>query len=532
MNTYEYPVRLAAEAPRERLRVVEGAIPFAVRLERIRRWLPYLAIWLAACVGGALFYCLFAPQGFLVTAQVVLEPRQPVASTDSAAQVGATTLDSALADSQVQMLQSERNLRYVFDVQKLADDPEFKDSGDSWSALLLGRIPFLKSPQLSPEEAAPRARETAFQNFASRVSAKRLAQSYAFELSFYADGAQKAARIGNAIAAAYIRDKMLYNIAASAAQRGGDFLQNRIEDTRADRDAIEVAVRTGVIPSAVFGHADARIISTAAAPLKRAYPRTTLIVALAGALGLLIGLGALLVADDLDRSLGSRRRMTALTGVAAIAELPNVKGAHGRPSGLLHLARSDPGSRFCGEMRKLCVAAMESGDGKAPTVGVISGRRGEGATTVAANLADLLAGTVGPTVLVDGDFASCDVSRLLAPAALRGLAESLGEDPQAALIDLGGDVSLLASRVRADAPFVTFKVLAGAVATLARTHAVVVDLPSVEESAEGLALARSLTGVIVVADARSCRVEDLRVLLDRLAEADARVLGVALNKRA
>ena len=480
----------------------------------------------------ALLYCLQAPQQFLVTTQIVLEPRQPSQSTDAAAASTAPTLDSALADSQVQVIQSQRNLAYVFDVQNLAGDPEFSPSGFSPVGWLMDHIPFLKPAPLTPQEAAARSREAAFQTFAGQVAVRRLAQSYAFELSFYANDPKKAARIGNAITAAYVRDKMLYNIAAAAAQRGGDFLQNRIEDTRAERDAIETAVRTGVIPDVPFGHADARIISTAVAPLRKTYPRTTLILALAAAIGLVTGIGSVFVADELDRRVRSAARLFALTGLTATAELPRVRQVRRRPTALLDWTRSAPQSRFAVEMRKLRIVALQAAAGKAPRVGVIAASRGEGASAVAANLAHLIRQAVGPTTLVDADLASPDLSRALHPQGGRGLAEcaAQGLDPNESISALEGGLFLLPAGNSADGAFASISGMAAVCASLASRHAVVVDLPPVADGVDGVELARALMGVIVVADAGACGVDDLRRLLDLLADSDVRVLGVAVNK--
>ncbi len=206
----------------------DGVLPFRERLASLWRAWPKLALWLFVCVGLALAYCLTATPKFLATTGVVLEPRQPVLSTDAGGQSTAPTLDSALADSQVQVLMSRRNLAYVFDVQHLADDPEFTSSGFDPIGWLLQHVSPADKKPASPAEAAQRAQESAFERFASQVTVRRLAQSYAFELSYAAQSPAKAAKLANAITAAYIRDKLNYNISAAAAQRGGDFLRNRV----------------------------------------------------------------------------------------------------------------------------------------------------------------------------------------------------------------------------------------------------------------------------------------------------------------
>lgn len=514
-----------------------AAVPFRDRWTRIRgAWLGIVG-WIVICVCLAGAYCFQAEPKFLVTTDVVLEPPQPSLSTDPAAQSTTPTLDSALADSQVQVLLSERNLRYVFDVQHLDSDPEFARSGFDPIGWVISRLPFLAEPPLPPEEQAKRDREIAFENFASQVSAKRLAQSYAFELSFYANSPAKAARLGNAITAAYIRDKVLYNIAAAAAQRGGDFLKNRVADTKAEQEAADNAVRTGVIPDFVFGHADARIISSAVEPLRKAYPRTTLILSMAFIFALATGAAGVVVFDELDPRVRSARRLWALTGLTALAALPVVNTARQGPAALLQWARTDPKSRFASEIRKLRGATLQiAADGAPPSIGVLSYRRGEGRSVVAANLAAVIAASGTPTALIDSDILNPALTQSLAPQAQRGLADgvSAGVDPSYLLHAVAPNFSVLPARSLAIAPdpneTVGFTTTIGACAALARSHFVVVDLPAVSDSPEGLAIAGGLSGIVVIVDAAGVAVDELLQLIDRLADTDARVLGVAINK--
>lgn len=512
-----------------------SAVPFRERWTRLRRAWRRLAGWTLLCVGLALAYCLVATPKFLATTDVVLEPRQPFLSADPAAQSTAPTLDSALADSQVQVLMSERNLRYVFDVQHLETDPEFAASGFSPLGWLFDRLPFLKQPPLPPEEQANRNRQMAFETFSNQVSVKRLAQSYAFELSFYADGPAKAARLANAITAAYIRDKVLYNVAAAEAQRGGDFLRNRAADTEAEQVAAADAVKTGVIPDYVFGHAEAQIISSAMEPLKKTYPRTTIILGLAAVFGVISGAAAVIVSHDLDRRIRSAGRLQILTGVNALVALPVVRTSRRRPSPPTQWALSTPNDAFAAGIRNLRVVALQVAEwGQSPSIGLLSFRRGEGKSVIAANLASLIAETGTPVALIDGDFLKPALTQALAPNATRGVADGAGADPRSLLVKLANNLSLLPARSLSSPSnpngTVSFKTTTAACVALAESHVVIVDLPPASDSPEGAAIARGLAGVFAIVDADTTTVDEFLELLDRLAENDVRVLGVALNR--
>ena len=509
-----------------------GALPLPERLAKLRRsWLG-LSAWTAVCVGLALAYCLLSAPKFLVTTDVVLEPRLAISSADMATQSTAPTLDSALADSQVQILTSERNLKYVFDAQHLEADPEFAGSGFDPIGWLVGKLSFFPAAPLSPAEKVQRDREVAFERFEGQVSAKRLAQSYAFELAFYADNPAKAARLANAITAAYIRDKVLYNVAAAAAQRGSDFLQNRVADNKAEIDAIENAVRTGVIPNYVFGHADARIISTAVEPLKKTFPKTTMILALALAFGLMSGVGFAIVGDEFDRRPRTARRLRALTGVSALAALPYDKVGKRGLGALLQGPRAGKNTLYNAEMRKLRVKALELAEsGASVSIGVVSWRRGEGRSAISASLARLLAETGRPTALVDGDTFNPKLTTTLSPQAQQGLSSPEGNYQPA---QLAPDLTFLAApfaRTQSDPEGIAwFKTASDACARLSQSQIVVIDLPPVSESPEGVMAARGLAGVFAILDAQVGAIDEFFELLDRLAENDVRILGVALNR--
>ena len=107
----------------------------------LRRSWRAVVVWFCLCVGLALVYVLTATPQFSAWTEVVLEPRQPVATPDAAAASTTPALDSAQADSQVHVIQSERNLRYVFDTLGLASDPEFSSGGFDPIGWLLSRLP-------------------------------------------------------------------------------------------------------------------------------------------------------------------------------------------------------------------------------------------------------------------------------------------------------------------------------------------------------------------------------------------------------
>jgi succinoglycan biosynthesis transport protein ExoP len=509
-------------------------------LTSVRRAWRGLALWVFVCVGGATAYVLLATPQFSATTQVVLEPRQPAAPMDPAASSTAPTLDSAQADSQVQVLQSERNLRFVFDTLNLAADPDFANNGFDLIGFAQSLLPLPSaSPPPSPHEAAIRAREVAYRNFASHVIVKRLAQSYAFEVTYVALSAEKAARLANSITAAYIRDQVIYNVAAAAAQRGGDYLQNRISDSKTEEDVATNAVKTGVIPDYTFGHADARIISAAIEPLTKSWPMTTLTLALSMVFAMISGVGAVIVRDGLDRRIRSRAQVRWLTGIDALAVIPRARKRHRRALSLRE-AIDAPLSPFSHAMRVLhAIVLPEASGARYASIGFVSCHPGEGQSLIAANLAYLIAESAQPVTLIDADFRHPTLSKTLAATAVCSLGELAATrtvDAAAQKTSSGEFLSFVAARSTSGEQdpnqIVCSREMLQAMGGLAAARNVVVNLPPLSVSADSIAMGRWLTGVIVVATALKTTVDDLADLVGTLSTNGVHVLGVVLNEAA
>ncbi len=285
----------------------------------------------------------------------------------------------------------------------------------------------------------------------------------------------------------------------------------------------------------MFGHADARIISAAVEPLRKSSPKTTLIVLLAVAFGLASGVGSVFVSDELDRRVRTARRLQALIGVHALAALPVVRAGRRGQAALIRRALEAPDDRFAAGIRNLRVAALQCAEaGRTPAIGVLSLRRGEGRSAVAANLAALIAQGGSPTVLIDGDVLNPQLTLALAPDAEAGWADAESATPDSLLRSAGPELFLLPARAPSGAAdpngLVGFPAVVAACAALVKTHFVIVDLPAVSQSPEAEAIARRLSGVFLLIDAKATAVDECAELLERLAESDVRVLGVALNR--
>jgi Mrp family chromosome partitioning ATPase/capsular polysaccharide biosynthesis protein len=514
-----------------------GATLIGDLIAAVRRRALVLVLWILFCVAAGITHVLLAQPEFVAAAQIALEPRvrlPPGADAAAAAAATAPTLDSAQAESQVQVIRSARNLRYVFDTLGIDADPAYAAKGpgliDRTAARLPPLLPFLAARPLPPEEAAARAREMAFQNFAERVQVKRLGQSYVLEVSFRGLTPQDAARLTNAIAAAYIRDQVL--VRAASDQRGTEFLQGRIALIQAEKKAADEAVATGVITDFQFPDSDARIVGAALRPLAAAYPQTKLILLLAASFGLVSGVGCIAVLHSFDRTVRSPAQIRSMLGVDCYL-VPRFEG--GRLTETTALDR--PASEFALALRLLRTVLFAGGDEvRHSTVGLVACQKEAGCSTLGANLAFLLATSSDRVALVDANLQDPELTHRFAPRATAGLdslvlSPAVGADlPEIALSPSLSFVPAVAAGRPADPnAFLGTHAMRAALERHQGRRDSILDLPPLDASSDAQAIGHMLTGIVLVASRDRTTLDQLRDAIRDLRSANCRVLGIVLN---
>jgi exopolysaccharide transport family protein len=194
---------------------------------------------------------------------------------------------------------------------------------------------------------------------------------------------------------------------------------------------------------------DARLVSKADVPLNPSFPKTTLILAFSGLLGL--GFGGMLafVLDSFDHRVKSLRQAEEVTGVPTLAAVPAIgtrelsnRANRGRqelenydpnavqllPTAmqppLMRYVLDEPTSLFAESVRAVRLAIQRAARHE-PTksIMVTSSIDGEGKTTLAVNLALSIASLGQRVVLVEGDLRNPEMSRSLCPQAKAGVVE-------------------------------------------------------------------------------------------------------------
>ena len=197
-----------------------------------------------------------------------------------------------------------------------------------------------------------------------------------------------------------------------------------------------------------FPITDARILSEASPPRLKSNPKTFLIVALGLFGGMAAGFATALVKELSDNVFRSPQHLESALEVPCIGILPTVSSrrrasatrAKARPGlgvgseqatlpediGLFRYAVDEPFTRFAETLRSIKLAASAtSGVGRAKILAMVSTMPGEGKSTVAMNLAQILAHSGKRVLLIDADLRSPSLSESVARGSKGGLAEVL-----------------------------------------------------------------------------------------------------------
>lgn len=210
-----------------------------------RNWLLIAAASILALVGTAFLY-LTKERTYVARSQLQVErvpddalrpvnPDQPVFPADS------PTVDTAVA-----VLESPALLGRVVDRLRLTEEPEFN--------------PDLVTPPVSRGPAAPAAaRDRAIRILAGNLDVKREGVSYAIAVNYASPDPRNAARIANAIMAAYLDQQR--EARAGTTERAARLLGARLQELRGDLLSAESAVANYRAQHRLFAASDASTIT-------------------------------------------------------------------------------------------------------------------------------------------------------------------------------------------------------------------------------------------------------------------------------
>jgi uncharacterized protein involved in exopolysaccharide biosynthesis/Mrp family chromosome partitioning ATPase len=473
-----------------------SAIDIGDVLAYLRSSWRIIALCAAALGAAALIYAVVTPPTFTAKAQLMIDINKAQVFFRDSRQPERVP-DQARIESQVEVLKSDRVALAVIRDLNLIEDPEFSISGEPLLEALLSRLTgdqpsallrTLLSRLTGDESSADRAAKESYaaDAFEARLSVRRVGQSLVIDVAFRSNDPTKAARIANAITDAYIKQDV--QVKSEAAQRGGKWLSERLEELRqqsddalrayerfklvgdkdstgepqvklAELESVSQSYRrmydvflqqfTETMQKVSFPESDAHVVSIAAVPLAKSHPKSKLIVAFGVLLGAMIGTALSWARHSTDRSIRSPTRLVRAIGLDCLGAIrASPAAARGKPTvgrimarlsrrqcaakagslPLLRMASDHPSSAFTTDMRNLKNAVNNLLMGrKSRCIGVVAASRGEGATTIASNFSLLCSASGMRTLLVDACIDNPTISREFAPRDEVGLSQLLDD---------------------------------------------------------------------------------------------------------
>jgi polysaccharide biosynthesis transport protein len=188
---------------------------------------------------------------------------------------------------------------------------------------------------------------------------------------------------------------------------------------------------------------ETRLITHATRPNTNSHPKVLLILAMSALGGIACGFGVAAIVELLDRAIRTTDQLETALGLQCLAVLPIVKSQEGyveqrsvsssprrieRTQDPLWITVDKPLSRFTEGVRAIKVAIDLEGLTKTnKVIGITSTLPNEGKSTIATNLAQLIAHAGRKVVLIDADLRNPSLSRAIAPSARAGLVELVSD---------------------------------------------------------------------------------------------------------
>jgi polysaccharide biosynthesis transport protein len=213
----------------------------------VRRQYPIiLSCLLLAATAGA-FYLLITPARYTASATMIIDPRQTQVSQQRSP-LGDPPLDSAIVnatwfESQFGILKSTAGSVASTVVKNLglAHDPEFIDSNQGLITALVGSV-FATEAKTGKPKSEPELIQQATNALVDRFQLSRVGGSYLIKIDFLSLSPEKATKIVNALADAYIQAEL--NGRLQDMRRATDWLQDRLQTLHEQGSTAEQAVVT------------------------------------------------------------------------------------------------------------------------------------------------------------------------------------------------------------------------------------------------------------------------------------------------
>lgn len=306
--------------------------------------------------------------------------------------------------------------------------------------------------------------------------------------------------------------------------------QQEVDSNRALYDGLlerfkQIGVSEGV------GVNNVSIVDTADVPQKPSSPRLLINMALSLLIGLGIGAGLAFALEQIDEAITDPAELERRLNLPLLGSVPKVEGE--APKDALLDRKSGLVEAYLAVQTSL---SFTTEHGVPRSFSVTSTRPAEGKSITALAMATMLTRAQRKVILIDGDMRSPSVHHLGGVDRDRGLSNFLaGEEDIEALIfpmEAYGFTAMSAGPSPPNAAeLLTGNRLAVLIKRLLDTYDhVVIDSPPVMGLADAPLIATRVEGVIYTVESHGIRSSLVKTAINRLASANARVMGAVLTK--
>jgi polysaccharide biosynthesis transport protein len=199
-----------------------------------------IAGWTVVLLTVALVYAFSATPLYTATTDITIDSRKVQLFKTNDQVVADQSLGDGEVASEVEVLNSETIAADVVKDLKLTEDPEFVNTSGGLVMRILSAVFGINED--SRELSDAQRERIATDNLRGNLTVRRVALSYVLEIEYRSPNPQKAARIANAVANAYITDQL--DTRYEAARRASIWLQERIAELRNQSNTAARAVET------------------------------------------------------------------------------------------------------------------------------------------------------------------------------------------------------------------------------------------------------------------------------------------------
>jgi capsular exopolysaccharide synthesis family protein len=264
-------------------------------------------------------------------------------------------------------------------------------------------------------------------------------------------------------------------------------------------------------------------------------PRPHKVLAMAGVMGITLGMVCAFLQDMLDRRIRSADEVRARLRKRVLGAIPHVRGSHSI-AGLGRQVDLDPASD-ASEAFRIVSTSIHLGmpSRRLRAILVTSPHQGDGKTIIASNLAIAMAKTGRRTLLLDADMRNPTTHRIYSLDNRVGLSSILSGETQAGASVQASGIECLDILTAGPIPHNPSELLNNRnfrklLKDLSEAYdSVVIDAPPVGRFADALIVGAVCKATVLVMRAAKCTLKDGEDSLEHLTAAGAAVLGVVVN---